>query len=544
MGCPGRLPDACAHKTARLRFRSGGTGKECGVAELTLLLVLFAATVVLAPLAERIKVPYPVVMLIFGMVLAVLPGTRMPAIDPHLLLPLILPPLLFAAARRTSWREFLDNRRAIGLLAVALVAVTAFAVGILLQALVPGLPLIAAVAVGAAVAPPDPVAATAIAQKLHLPRRLRTILEGEGLSNDATSLVLYEVAVASAMTGAFSPMKLGVSLGMGIAVGVIAGLVVALAARWLLNKLPPHPAGSAFVLLTPFVAYVAADAAHGSGVVAVVTLALSLSRYSDKESSQTRIVAMTMWEIVELLVTGAAFAFVGLELRAIAANVEGPVGTLIMQSVVVTAVVILIRFLWIFPVATIDERFRRRQNVTGEPVGWREMTVSSWAGMRGVVTLVAALALPPDFPERNRLTFIAFVVVAATLLLQGLTLPALVRLIGVSGRADDRDEMEQDLIRRAQKAGSRRLEEMREKGDVDVKVIEEVEDGAQRMWTAVGRRETDGEGDREYEIRTVRDAMLTAAREEVLSARSQSGTDPTVVDDVLRRLDVRGTQFE
>src|SRR5689334_1815053 len=481
-------------------------------------------------------------MLVFGMALALLPAVQVPAIDASLLLPLILPPLLFAAARRTSWREFLDNRRAIGLLAVALVAVTAFVVGGVLQALVPGLPLIAAVAIGAAVAPPDPVAATAIAQKLHLPRRLRTILEGEGLSNDATALVLYEVAVAAAMTGAFSPAKAGVQLAVSTVVGVLVGLAVALAARWLLNKLPAHPSGSAFVLVTPFVAYAAADAAHGSGVVAVVTLALSLSRYSDKESAQTRIVSMTMWEIVELLVTGAAFAFVGLELRAIASQVDDPLGSLLTQAAIVTAVVIVVRFLWIFPVATIDERLRRRRNPTGEPVGWREMTVSSWAGMRGVVTLIAAMALPPDFPERDRLIFIAFVVVAATLLLQGLTLPLLVRRLKVTASGDDQDDLAQDLMRRAQEAGQRRLDEMRDDESIDSDVIDHVEAGAQRMWDAMGR--PDADADRADEIRTVKDAMLTASREEILSARSRSGTDPTVVDDVLRRLDIRGTHVE
>ncbi len=515
------------------------------MAELTLLLVLFVATVVLAPLADRINVPYPAVMLVFGMALALLPAVRVPAIDASLLLPLILPPLLFAAARRTSWREFLDNRRAIGLLAVALVAVTAFVVGGVLQALVPGLPLIAAVAIGAAVAPPDPVAATAIAQKLRLPRRLRTILEGEGLSNDATALVLYEVAVAAAMTGAFSPAKAGIQLALATVVGVLVGLAVAFAARWLLNRLPAHPSGSAFVLVTPFVAYAAADAAHGSGVVAVVTLALSLSRYGDQESAQTRIVSMTMWEIVELLVTGAAFAFVGLELRTIALEVDEPVGTMLTQAAIVTAVVIAIRFVWIFPVATIDERVRRRRNQTAEPVGWREMTVSSWAGMRGVVTLIAAMALPPNFPERERLIFIAFVVVAATLLLQGLTLPVLVRRLNVTASGDDQDDLARDLMRRAQEAGQRRLDELRGDDSIDSEVIDHVEDGAARMWHAMGRRsDPDGDAGRADEIRAVKDAMLTAAREEILSARSRSGTDPTVVDDVLRRLDVRGIQVE
>jgi len=275
-----------------------------------------------------------------------------------------------------------------------------------------------------------------------------------------------------------------------------------------------------------------------------VTLALSLSRYSDKESAQTRAVSMTMWEIVELLVTGAAFAFVGLELRAIALEVDEPVGSLLAQAAIVTAVVIVVRFVWIFPVATIDERVRRRRNQTGEPVGWREMTVSSWAGMRGVVTLIAAMALPPNFPERERLVFIAFVVVAATLLLQGLTLPVLVRRLKVTASGDDEDDLAQDLVRRAQEAGQRRLDELREDDEIDSDVIDHVEEGAERMWRAMRRSDSDDAADRTDEIRAVKDAMLTAAREEVLSARSRSGTDPTVVDDVLRRLDSRGTHVE
>jgi CPA1 family monovalent cation:H+ antiporter len=333
-------------------------------------------------------------------------------------------------------------------------------------------------------------------------------------------------------------------LALATVVGVLVGLAVALAARWLLNKLPAHPSGSAFVLVTPFVAYVASDAAHGSGVVAVVTLALSLSRYSDQESAQTRIVAMTMWEIVELLVTGAAFAFVGLELRTIALEVDDPIGSLLAQAAIVTAVVIVIRFAWIFPVATIDERVRRRRNPSGEPVGWREMTVSSWAGMRGVVTLIAAMALPPTFPERERLIFIAFVVVAATLLLQGLTLPVLVRRLKVTASGDDQDELARDLMRRAQEAGQRRLDELRDEGSIDSDVIDHVEESADRMWDALGRADSDDGGDRADEFKTVKDAMLTAARQEILNARSQSGTDPTVVDDVLRRLDLRGIHVE
>ena len=175
-------------------------------------------------------------------------------------------------------------------------------------------------------------------------------------------------------------------------------------------------------------------------------------------------------------------------------------------------------------------------------MGWREMTVSSWAGMRGVVTLIAVMALPPNFPERERLIFIAFVVVAVTLLLQGLTLPVLVRRLKVTASGDDEDDLARDLMRRAQEAGQQRLDELRDDESIDSEVIDHVEDGAERMWHAMGH--PDADGDRADEIQAVKDAMLTAAREEILSARSRSGTDPTVVDDVLRRLDVRGTHVE
>jgi Na+/H+ antiporter len=522
------------------------------VGALTLLLGLLMATVVLAPIAERLRVPYPVALLMFGLLLAFVPGITVPSVNPDLILPLVLPPLLFAAARRTSWREFFDNRRAIGLLAVALVGVTAFAVGVLLQALVPGLPLVAGVALGAAVAPPDPVAATAVAHELRLPHRLRTILEGEGLSNDATALVLYEAAVLAAMTGAFSPWRAAGTLALAVGVGVTVGLVIAVATRWLITRLPPHPAGSALVLAVPFAAYAAADAAHGSGVISVVTVALALSRSGDAESSQTRLVTGTMWEIVELLVAGASFAFVGLELRALALDVEGPLDVLIGQALLVTAAVIVIRFLWIFPVATLDERLRRRRSDAAEPVGWREMTVASWAGMRGVVTLVAALALPigpPAFPERDRLIFIAFVVIVGTLLVQGLTLPLLVRVLGVRAADDDRDELEQQLLRRARDAGFRRLDEIGTRADADVEVIEQARDNADRMWHSLGFRDATAERNADHAthvgtINAIKDELLAAARDEVVEARSESGTDPAIVDQVLRRLDTRGSQPE
>jgi NhaP-type Na+/H+ or K+/H+ antiporter len=360
-------------------------------------------------------------------------------------------------------------------------------------------------------------------------------------------LVLYEVAVAGAVTGAFSPWGAAGSLALAVVVGILTGLLVAVAVRWLLGKLPAHPAGSALVLLMPFAAYGAADAAHGSGVLAVVTLALALSRYADSESAQTRLVSGTTWDIVELLVTGAAFAFVGLELRAVATTVPGDLGELIGQALVITALVIVVRFAWIFPVATLDQKLRARKDSEAEPVGWRERTIASWAGMRGVVTLAAVLALPERFPERDRLIFISFVVITVTLLLQGLTLPWLVRKLGVHASPGEERDIEDQLFRRAREAGFQRLEELRTEGEVDHELIDEARDSAEKVWHKLGFDQHDGDDDErnanvEHTLRAadLEDEVLTAARAAVVAARAEHGTDPTIVDGLLRKLDGRG----
>ncbi|MGK2867117.1 MAG: cation:proton antiporter, partial [Mycobacterium sp.] len=501
--------------------------------------------------ATRLKLPYPVVLLVAGLAVAYIPGLPSPSISPELILPMQLPQLLFAAAPRTSWRVCLDNSSAIGLLAIALVLVTAFSVGVLVHALVPGAPLIAALALGAAVAPPDPVAATAAVRELGLRRRLRTTLEGEGLSNDATALVLYEVAVAGVVAGTLSAWGAVASLTMSIVVGIGIGLVLAVGARWLLGKLPAHPVGSAFVLLMPFVAYGLADVAHGSGVLAVVTLALALSRHPDSESAQTRLVSETAWDIIELLVTGAAFAFVGLELRVVAAAVPGDLSDLITQALVVTAAVIVLRFVWIFVVGTIDQRLSARSSPEAEPVGWRERTIASWAGMRGVVTLAAVLALPVDFPERDRLIFIAFVVIVVTLTLQGTTLPWVVRRLDVLVPPEETADLQRELTARARRAGVKRLDELTRAGDVDETAAQEAHDSIDRVWLRLGfeeqvdqERDDDGNAGHRERAAALEAEVLTAARNAILSARTEQGMDPTVADNLLRRLDGHGTTPE
>ena len=521
---------------------------------LTILLVVISATVVSVPLADKLRLPYPILLLVFGLVLGYLPGVPMLEPDPELILPLVLPPLLYSAARRTSWAELTRNWRAIGLLAVALVLVTAFAVGAVMQALVPGLPFAAVLVLGAMVGPPDPVAATAVAAQLNLPRRLTTVLVGEGVSNDATALILYEVALAAVVTGAFSAWSAGGLFVLSGVVGIAVGLALAWGSRRLLDLLPSEATRPAATLITPFVAYLAADVLHGSGVLAVVVLALSLARTEDSAGAVARTQAGALWQVIDLLVTGVAFSFVGFELRAIVELGPDDTGALITQIAVISAVVIVVRFLWILPVGWLTEHTRLLGGHDEEsPVGWRELLVASWSGMRGVVTLATALALPTtvdgggDFPERDRLIAIAFGVTVVTLLLQGLTLPLLVRWLGVQTSPHENRAAERELTARALSAGKDRLHQMRDDGSAPADLVEEAIDNTRalmhRLDTEIG--DVDDAAAEQQRIATLAELeaeMLAAARRAVIDARRESGADPRVVDVVLSQLDAKGMQ--
>ncbi|MBA3250457.1 MAG: Na+/H+ antiporter [Geodermatophilaceae bacterium] len=520
---------------------------------LTLLLVVLVATALSVPLANRLRLPYPILLLLVGMLLALVPGVPALVIPPELILPLVLPPVLYTAARRTSWTEFAQSWRAIGLLAVALVLVTAFAVGAVLQLLVPGLGWAAALVLGAMVGPPDPVAATAVAARLKLPRRLTTILIGEGVSNDATALILYDVAVAAVVTGAFSAWTAGGLFGLSAVVGVSVGLALAWVSRRILDRLPADPARPALSFVMPFVAYLAAGGLHGSGVLAVVTLALSLGRAEDQGGALARTQAGALWQVVELLVTGAAFAFVGLELRSVLDELDFEVSRLLGQIAVISAVCILVRFAWIFPIAWLNERTRvLGGQVEDNPTGWREMAVASWSGMRGVVTLATALALPltlddgTDFPERGRLVAIAFGVTVVTLLLQGLSLPLLVGRLGVQEPPSERRAAERELTARALTAGRERLEQLRRDADDDLvdEALEVTEALLHRLDSDPAARDEAGD-DRQRRLSRLAELegeMLAAARRAVIASRGERGSDPRVVDEVLARLDARGMQ--
>ncbi|KOG90113.1 Na+/H+ antiporter [Streptomyces varsoviensis] len=523
--------------------------------QLALLFVLLLGAVVMVPLGDRLGLPSPVLMTLGGIVLALLPFVPNIDVPPEYILPLVLPPLLYASVQRTSWRQFAANLRPIFLLAVALVFVTTAAVAIVANAVVPGLPLAAAVALGALVAPPDPVAATAVAGALGLPRRLVSILEGEGLFNDVTAIVLYHVAIAAAVTGTFSfPHAVG-ELVLSAVVAIVVGLVLGWAANKLMGLLGDATLQIGLTLLVPFVAYVLAEEFRGSGVLAVLTTALFLAEHAvDADDVMGRLAGHTFWEIVDTLVTGVAFGLIGLELHNVFGTASGRWGEMLGIGGAVIGVVIGVRLLWLLPAAWLARKMHRHRDVEEEiPMTWRETVVMWWSGMRGVASVALALAIPltvddgSDFPGRDEILFIAFSVVMATLVVQGLTLPWLVRKLGVKADTDAERETERQLAFRAAKAAKRRLKEIQAVEELPDDLSEQLNRRAYDVGARISPDMVDDErreahAQRVKRLRTVQriqSEMLSAARHEVLSARSEAGADPEIVDRVLRHLDVR-----
>ncbi|GAA3138392.1 Na+/H+ antiporter [Streptomyces rameus] len=523
--------------------------------QLALLFVLLLGALVSVPVGDRLGVPAPVLMTLFGGVLAVADFVPNVNIPPDLILPGLLPPLLYAAVRRTSWRQFAANIRPIFLLAVALVFVTTVCVAVVANAIVPGLPIAAAVALGALIAPPDPVAATSVAGQLGLPRRLVSILEGEGLFNDVTAIVLYHVAIAAAVSGTFSPWRAGLDLVLSAVVAVAVGLALGWGANRLMDLLGDPTLQIGMTLLVPYASYVLAEKLHGSGVLAVLTTALFLAEYAtDADDVMTRLAGHTFWDIIDTLVTGVAFGLIGLELHNAIRTAQGRWAEMLGWAAAVVGVVVVVRLVWLLPATWLTKRLHARRDYDEEiPVSWRETVVMWWSGMRGVASVALALAVPlrtadgSAFPDRDEIIFIAFGVIVVTLVLQGLTLPWLVRRLGVRADSEREKEFEKELAVRAAKAAKRRLREIEQVEELP----EELSEQMLRRAFDIGIRISPDMGEAERReaqqqrvkrlkrVRRIQSEMLSAARHEVLAARSEAGADPEVVDRVLRHLDVR-----
>ncbi|MGW5751607.1 Na+/H+ antiporter [Nocardia rhamnosiphila] len=520
--------------------------------QLVLTFVILFAAVLAEAIGRRIGVASAVLMTLFGVVLALLPFVPQIAIPPHLILPLVLPPLLYAAARRTSWRQFAESWEPIVLRAVGLVLATVAAVAAVFHAWYPGLPVAAAVVLGAIVAPPDPVAATALAGRLGLPRRLVVVLGGEGLFNDVTAIVVYSVAVDAVLTGHFSGPRAAGEFVVSAVVAVAVGLALGMAGSRLTRYLAEASAQVALSLLLPFAAYGLAESWGGSGVLAVLVCALYLTdAVTEFADADYRVVGNSFWEITELLISGFAFGLIGLELSAVLAATGNSWPQLLGGAGAVLAVVVGLRLAWLMTTWWLRGKWWHDEDAD-EPYTWRETVVTWWTGMRGVATVALALAIPlsteagPDFPGRTEILFTAFAVVLFTLLVQGPTLPLVVRLTGV--RADTLAErrLERQLWERVVRAELARLEELADAEQVPEELHERLREGIRRRLARAdpeaadedARARAEREARMTVAVRRIRAEVTEAGRREAQAARREPGMPPDLVDRVTRRLDL------
>ena len=406
---------------------------------IELILGLLVAVVFLAALARRLHIPSPLLLVLAGLAGALLPGIPAVHMEPDLVLLLFLPPLLYGDAWDTSWRDFRANLRPIVLLAVGLVFVTTLGVGVVAHAALPGLPWAVAFTLGAIVSPTDAVASVAIAERLGLPQRLLTIIEGESLVNDASALVAYRFALVAVLTGAFDAGQMVLRFAWVAGGGVLLGLLAGWILVWVAKFLTEPTLMVVFSLLTPYFAYLPAEALGASGVLAVVTAGLMLGRKSALIlDHEMRLTGRAVWESVEFLINGLVFILLGLQLRTVLGGIgDGGLRPLLWASLWVALAMILVRLFWVFPATAVPRWLSPSLRKRDPMPSWRIMTVIGWTGLRGAVSLAIALALPlqlpsgAPFPYRAELQFITFVAVVLGLLLQGLTLAPLIRLLGL-----------------------------------------------------------------------------------------------------------------
>ena len=396
---------------------------------------LLIAVAVIALLARKLHIPYPILFLIGGLLIGLIPELPKVRLSPDLVFLVFLPPLLFPAAFFTSWRDFRANLRPISLLAIGLVLFTTVVVAFLAYYFF-NLPLAAGFVLGAIISPPDAIAATAIAERLSVPRRIVTILEGESLVNDATALIAYRFAVAAVLTGTFSLADAGLQFVFVSVGGVLTGLAVGWLAVWFHKRVDDAPIEITVSLLTPFVAYLPAEHMHVSGVLSVVTAGLYIGRQTPLILSyRTRLQGGPVWSMLEFLLNGFVFILIGLQLpgilQTLSEHKDYTISQLIGYSLIISVAVIVVRLLWVFPAAYLPRLLFKKIRAKDPYPNWRHVTIIGWTGMRGVVSLAAALALKETFPGRDLILFLTFMVILATLVVQGLSLPTLIRWFGI-----------------------------------------------------------------------------------------------------------------
>lgn len=438
---------------------------------LLIVLSLLFAVFILTMLGQKLKISYPIFLVLAGLAISFIPGIPRIGIEPDMIFLLFLPPLLYEAAWYTSWNDFWKWRRPIGMLAFGLVFLTSIIIAFVSSAMIPGFTLALGFLLGGIISPPDAVAAGSVLKNVKIPQRLVTVLEGESLINDASSLIVFRFALAAVLSGYFS---MGQAVGQFFLVagmGIVIGLVIAHVMYVVHRFLPTTPSiDAALTLMSPYLMYMAAEQFHYSGVMAVVTGGLFLSYRSHEifSTGQSRLQTVGVWSTVIFILNGLVFILIGLELPVVIGNMgDYSLAEGIKYGLIISLITIVIRLLYVLPIAYIPKWLGNTKRMDPRNPLWKGPVIVGWAGMRGVVSLASALSVPllltngQAFPHRNLILFITFIVILVTLVFQGLTLPLIIKWVKIRDTEDflPAEEQEAAIHLRLMHAALKRLNE-------------------------------------------------------------------------------------
>jgi Na+/H+ antiporter len=519
-----------------------------------ILVGLLGAVTVLAGAARRVGLPSPIVLVVCGLLVGLVPGLPAAQLDPNLIFFIFLPPLIYGAGFNSSPRDLRAQARRIGVLAIGLVAASTVAVAVAVKLIVPGFGWPEGFVLGAILAPTDPVAAVAIMQRLRVAPQLSAIIEGESLVNDGTGLVLYRLAVGATVSGSFSLLDGAWQLVATGAGGVAVGLVVGFVVSRLRGRLDDAPIEITLSLFTPYAAYIAAEALGASGILAAVSVGLYLGARSEGLFSATaRIEAQGFWNTLMFILESTLFLLMGLQFRDVAAGIEGLEAGRVALTVAVTVVVVLgLRVAWMFSVGPFLRRLIPGEAREEPPdLGPGARLVAGWSGMRGAVSLAAALAIPATidggtaFPQRALIVFTVFCVIVIGLLVQGLTLPALIRATGL-GRDEADDAADEARARAATaEAALARLDAMAEHDDARATAhLRELYEA--RLGHARAPQDERGDGEREHveAFERLREELLRSERAALHELHARGEISEDALRTVERDLDLQEARLD
>jgi Na+/H+ antiporter len=506
------------------------------------VIVLLAVVTALAEVTDKVKIPYPILLVLAGIGIGLVPGLPHIDLDPEVVFLVFLPPVLYAAAWNTSWADFKAAKRPITLLAIGCVIFTMCAVAWIAHMFIPDVGWAEAFVLGAIISPPDAVAASAATKGLAVPKRITTILEGESLVNDATGLIAYKYAVGAVVSGAFVFWEAGLQFLVVAAGGIALGLLMGYVFKWV-HKLTPDNAttDTTLTFLTPFIAYLLAESIHVSGVLAVVAAGLFLSWNSSTIfSQQTRLQANGTWNTVIFLLNGTIFIFIGLQLPQIVINLgEYRFLSVLKYGAIISLAAIVGRLIWVYPATYLPRMLSRRIRETEPFPAVKMVTIVAWSGMRGVVSLAAALALPltiagsTPFPNRDLIIFLTFCVILATLVLQGLTLRPMINWFGIKPDEKEYREEEEARLRLA----SSIIEHIEENYSLSLsdEVLNQIkskyEIRIQRLRKGPGNKKMDEETINEFH--RIQQELLDKERNLILQLRAEA----KISDEAMRRIE-------